>query len=87
MIFIYNDYGGTHTTSLAAAYHLKKIPTDKVLTKEEIMSVDYFNKLTKHDLGKLIFHGLDEDGNNKPNNACYGRKVLTWNRKYFKTLG
>ncbi|PAE28151.1 ABC transporter [Paenibacillus sp. 7884-2] len=63
MIFIYNDYGGTHTTSLAAAYHLKKIPTDKVLTKEEIMSVDYFNKLTKHDLGKLIFHGLDEDGN------------------------
>lgn len=26
MIFIYNDYGGTHTTSLAAAYHLKKNP-------------------------------------------------------------
>ncbi|WP_339230195.1 DUF3189 family protein [Oceanobacillus sp. FSL K6-2867] len=75
MIFIYNDYGGTHTTSLAAAYHLKKIPTDKVLSKEEIMNVDYFNKLTKHDLGKLIFHGLDED-----RNAVYtiGRK----NNKY-----
>ena len=62
MIFIYNDYGGTHTTSLAAAYHLKKLPTDRVLTKEEILDVDYFNKLTKADFGKLIFHGIDEDG-------------------------
>ena len=26
MIYIYNDYGGTHTTALAAAYHLKELP-------------------------------------------------------------
>ncbi|MFB4473977.1 DUF3189 family protein [Oceanobacillus caeni] len=71
MIFIYNDYGGTHTTSLAAAYHLKKLPTDRKLTKDEIVNVDYFNKLTKHDLGKLIFHGIDEEGN----------KVYTLGRK------
>ena len=63
MIFIYNDYGGTHTTSLAAAYHLKKLPTDRQLTKEEILNVDYFNKLTKADFGKIIFHGIDEDKN------------------------
>ena len=62
MIFIYNDYGGTHTTSLAAAYHLKKLPTNRMLTKEEILNIDYFNKLTKADFGKLIFHGIDEDG-------------------------
>ena len=62
MIFIYNDYGGTHTTSLAAAYHLKKLPTNRRLTKEEILNIDYFNKLTKADFGKLIFHGIDEDG-------------------------
>lgn len=36
MIFIYNDYGGTHTTSMAAAYHLKKLPTSRTLTKDEI---------------------------------------------------
>lgn len=42
MIFIYNDYGGTHTTSLAAAYHLNKLPTDRVLTEDEILNVDYF---------------------------------------------
>ncbi|MGX4669970.1 DUF3189 family protein [Cerasibacillus sp. JNUCC 74] len=63
MIYIYNDYGGTHTTSLAAAYHLKKLPTNRTLTKDEIINVDYFNKLTKEDFGKFIFHGIDEDGN------------------------
>ncbi|KOP81856.1 DUF3189 family protein [Cytobacillus solani] len=63
MIFIYNDYGGTHTTSLAAALHLKIIsPSSFPLTKEEILAVPYFNKLTKKDFGKLIFHGKDQDG-------------------------
>jgi len=64
MIYIYNDYGGTHTTSLAAAYHLKQLPqSEKKLTTQEILNVKYFNKLTKEDFGKLIFHGIDEDGN------------------------
>ncbi|GAB6930414.1 DUF3189 family protein [Paenibacillus sp. JCM 10914] len=63
MIFIYNDYGGTHTTSLAAAYHLNQLPTDRTLTKEEILRVDYFNKLKTSDMGRFIFHGLDEDNN------------------------
>lgn len=60
MIFIYTDFGGTHTTSLAAAYHLNKLPTDRKLTKEEILNVEYFNKLKTEDMGKIIFHGLDE---------------------------
>ena len=64
MIYIYHDFGGTHTTSLAAAYHLKiLIPSPKVLTKEEILSVPYFNELTKKDTGRIIFHGKDDDGN------------------------
>ncbi|MBS4174318.1 DUF3189 family protein [Bacillus sp. FJAT-49736] len=64
MIYIYNDYGGTHTTSLAAAYHLKQLPqSQKKLTTEQILNVKYFNKLTKKDFGKLIFHGIDEEGN------------------------
>lgn len=64
MIYIYNDFGGTHTTSLAAAYHLKQLPqSERKLTKEEILNVEYFNKLSSKDFGKLIFHGNDEDGN------------------------
>lgn len=62
MIYIYNDFGGTHTTSLAAAFHLKiLVPSSKPLTKEQILSVPYFNKLKKKDAGRLIFHGKDED--------------------------
>ncbi|MCT4570963.1 DUF3189 family protein [Bacillus thuringiensis] len=59
MIYIYTDFGGTHTTSLAAAYHLNKLPTDRKLTKEEILNVDYFNKLKTEDMGKIIFHDFD----------------------------
>ncbi|GIP43625.1 ABC transporter [Paenibacillus sp. J45TS6] len=63
MIYIYNDYGGTHTTALAAAYHLKELTqSERKLTKEEILNVTYFNKLTKDDSGKIIFHGTDENG-------------------------
>jgi hypothetical protein len=64
MIYIYNDYGGTHTTALAAAYHLKQLPqSERKLTTEEILTTKFFNKLTKEDFGRIIFHGVDEDGN------------------------
>ncbi|WP_428908261.1 DUF3189 family protein [Niallia sp. Krafla_26] len=77
MIFIYHDYGGTHSTSLAAAYHLKLLtPSKKNLTAEEVLSVPYFNELTKDDIGKLIFHGKDEDGN----------EVYTIARRRFKQI-
>ena len=63
MIYIYNDFGGTHTTSLAAAYHLKELDqSERKLTKEEILRVNYFNKLTKKDAGQILFHGIDENG-------------------------
>ncbi|MBJ3790622.1 DUF3189 family protein, partial [Bacillus sp. OA1] len=29
MIYIYTDFGGTHSTALAAAYHLNKLPIDR----------------------------------------------------------
>ncbi|MCL1632744.1 DUF3189 family protein [Sporolactobacillus sp. CPB3-1] len=63
MIYIYNDFGGTHTTALAAAYHLKQIPSDRKLTTEEILQVPYFNQLNASDMGVIFFHGTDEDGN------------------------
>jgi hypothetical protein len=63
VIYIYNDYGGTHTTSLAAAYHLKQLPqSERKLTTEEILNVKFFNKLTNEDFGKIIFHGVDDEG-------------------------
>ncbi|NRG44653.1 DUF3189 family protein [Bacillus sp. CRN 9] len=62
MIYIFNDYGGTHTTSLAAALHLNILKPSNHYSKEEILSVPFFNKLTKEDFGKLVFHGRDTDG-------------------------
>ncbi|WP_082232582.1 DUF3189 family protein [Halobacillus massiliensis] len=76
MIYIYNDYGGTHTTSLAAAFHLGLLKPSPHLSKEEILNVPYFNKLTKKDFGRLIFHGEDENGD----------RVYTIGRKSCKFL-
>ncbi|MGE5633112.1 MAG: DUF3189 family protein [Caulobacteraceae bacterium] len=63
MVIIYNCYGGTHSSILASAVHLKKLPSDRVATKKEILGTDYFNALTYKDMGRLIFHGVDEEGN------------------------
>ncbi|MGX1434093.1 uncharacterized protein DUF3189 [Cytobacillus horneckiae] len=63
-IYIYHDFGGTHTTSLAAAYHLNILSETNTLPNEkEILSVPYFNKLKKKDAGEFIYHGIDSEGN------------------------
>lgn len=63
MIIIYNCYGGTHSSVLTSAVHLGLLPSDRVPSKEEILNLKYFNKLTYKDMGRLIFHGIDECGN------------------------
>lgn len=63
MVIIYNCYGGTHSSILASAIHLKKLPTDRIPAREEILALEYFNKLTYKDMGRLIFQGSDSEGN------------------------
>lgn len=63
MVIIYNCYGGTHSSILASAIHLKRLPTDRIPANQEILDIDYFNRLTYKDMGRLIFHGVDEAGN------------------------
>ena len=63
MVIIYNCYGGTHSSILASAIHLKKLPMDRIPTKQEILGIEYFNRLTYSDMGRLIFHGVDDEGN------------------------
>ena len=63
MIFIYNCYAGTHSSSLASAVHLKKLPSDRIPTKEEILGTDYFDRLTSKDMGRFVFRGTDDEGN------------------------
>lgn len=63
MIFIYNCYAGTHSSSLASAVHLKKLPLDRIPSKREILETEYFDKLTSKDFGRVIYRGTDEEGN------------------------
>lgn len=63
MIIIYNCYGGTHSSILSSAAHLKILPDDRVPSDEEILKLKYFNKLKYKDMGRLIFHGKDEKDN------------------------
>lgn len=63
MIFIYNCYGGTHSSSLCSAIHLGKLPLDRVPNKDEILNTDYFDALTFKDRGRIIYRGDDKWGN------------------------
>lgn len=63
MIYIYNCYGGTHSSVLAASYHLKKLDETREPSKEEILSSHNFNELNYQDRGKFYLHGIDEEGN------------------------
>jgi hypothetical protein len=48
---------------MACAYHLGKLPADRVPTKHEILSSYLFNRLTYQDMGRIFYHGTDEEGN------------------------
>lgn len=63
MIYIYSCYAGTHTSSIAAAVHLKMVQTDRIPSKDEILNIQYFNKLERKDMGRLIYRGTDDEGN------------------------
>lgn len=76
MIYIYNCYAGTHSSALAAAYHLRKLPKDRIPSKEEILRIETFNRLTSKDMGRIIFHGTDENGDKVYTMGRSGSKVV-----------
>jgi hypothetical protein len=63
LIYIYNCYGGTHSSILAIAYHLKMLDETREPTKDEILKLPNFNKLEYGNRGELFHYGTDEDGN------------------------
>lgn len=62
MIYIYYDFGGTHSSSIAAAIHLKLIPAGKIPDRNEVMNVPMFDKLSFQDRAKIVYRGTDEEG-------------------------
>ncbi len=74
MHIIYHDVGGSHSSIIATYIHLNKLPLNEIPTPQEIENVPMFDKLTSKYIGRLIFHGVDEFGNN----------VYTLSRMYHK---
>lgn len=60
---IYHDFGGSHTSILAANIHTDKISEDLAPLPDEMMSLPYFDKTTPDDFGKIHYIGKDDADN------------------------
>jgi hypothetical protein len=59
---IYDDYGGAHSTQVAAAIHLGVLKPERTPTNEELLALPLFDRITKEHHGCLIFVGVDSEG-------------------------
>ena len=62
MIFIYNCFGGSHSSITAAAIHLGLLPDYRTATKDELLKVPYYDAQVGKDHGRIRFLGCDEEG-------------------------
>lgn len=76
LIYIYNCYGGTHSSILAIAYHLEILDETREPTKDEILNLPNFNKLVYGNRGELFYYGTDKCGNKVYAVGRGGSKVL-----------
>ncbi len=63
MIIIYEDVGGAHSSAIAANLHINKLPEDRLPSKDELMALPTFDKITKNQYGHIIYIGDDEFDN------------------------
>ena len=64
MHIIYHCVGGAHSSVIASAIHLGMLPKTRVATNREILSIPYYDKITREQYGRIIHRGIDEYGNN-----------------------
>ncbi len=62
MKYIYNCYGGSHSSVTAAAIHLGLLPENRLATARELLSVPYYEAQVKNDHGRIRLVGWDERG-------------------------
>lgn len=60
---IYFDYGGSHSSVVAANIHAGKLDSQENPPIEEIFNLPYFDKTQKDDFGKIRRTGTDPEGN------------------------
>lgn len=59
---IYCCYGGTHSSAVAAAIHMGRLPRDRTPTWKELMSIPFFDRMTSENRGQLLPAGIDPQG-------------------------
>ncbi|NLC50763.1 MAG: DUF3189 family protein [Firmicutes bacterium] len=63
MIVVYNCFGGTHSSVIAASLHVGRLPADRLPTPEEIERLPFYDRIPKRMVGSLHYIGTDEDDN------------------------
>lgn len=62
MKIVYSCYGGAHSSQVAAAIHLGKLPADRVPRPDELLSLPRFDKVSDDERGIIQFVGTDDAG-------------------------
>ena len=60
MHVIYYCYGSAHSSVTSAAIHLGRLPSDRVPTQQELLSLVDFDLVESWQIGTLFFKGHDE---------------------------
>lgn len=76
MDIIYHCVGGSHSSVLAAAIHLGLLPECRKPTKKDILTIPFFDTLSKQEQGKILLRGIDGKGN----------RVFTLSRQFVPRL-
>ncbi|ARU63019.1 hypothetical protein CBW65_20105 [Tumebacillus avium] len=63
MHVIYHCYGSAHSSVVAAAIHLGRLPADRVPNHQEVLHLADYDKVESWQIGTLFFKGQDEWGN------------------------
>lgn len=63
MKVVYHCYGGSHASPVAAAIHLHTLPAERIPTRQEILSLNLFDKVAPKMYGTLIPLSIDNEGN------------------------
>ena len=63
MKIIYCCYGSAHSSVIAAAIHLRKLPWDRLPTLAELVKQERFDRTENREIGTPFFMGRDGEGN------------------------
>lgn len=63
MKYIYNCFGGSHSSVTTAGIHLGLLPRERAAENKELLALPYYDAQVAKDHGRLRFMGFDELGN------------------------